>query len=65
MIDLVERVVANADDVPRAAGELVAVAACSLLLAALNVPLSIRSAQWADCSDCFEAHRPARQSTRW
>jgi len=47
-IDLVERVVANEDDVPRAAGELVNVAGCSMLLGALNVPLSIRSAQWAE-----------------
>src|SRR5687767_4913592 len=45
---LIERGVAGEEEVPAALQGLVSGERCSLLLGALNVPFSIRAAQWAE-----------------
>jgi ABC-type branched-subunit amino acid transport system substrate-binding protein len=45
---LVRRPVASAGDIPRAADELVSGEGCQMLLGALNVPHSIRTAEWCE-----------------
>src|SRR5437867_3699543 len=47
---LVERAVANEEEVASALEDLVSGERCSLLLGALNVPISIRAAQWAEAA---------------